>query len=382
MNPAIEAAFAVTLQRISYPGWAPDFFTPRAVVGPEFDTLEVLPEPGHLSQVQQQLLAALRAIKPKFKLAVLTMMCNDAPYIAEFVAHYRVMGAERIFVYTNDNSDSTYEVLRWFEANGLVTVLPMVTAGKIHIQRKNYHHALYLLPELRLFEWVAVVDSDEFLLPDARYGHNLSAMLDAAPADVEAILFPWHWRLGPVSFEPVPGLLAERYVHANQWDHAKSVIRLRHVRSLHQLHYPYFDGVFQLHDTMFDRVVGDADRADRRCTGAGGWTEHFWGKSFAEYVVKKQRGDAPAALDSAKSFAREYKTYFEWSQACTPDNYAPWPEAVLAGTKAWLARFAGRPGYAALQAKWEADFAAHVAATRGDSEMRRMFAEMQALIPR
>ena len=381
MTPDIEAAFGAMLRRISESGWTGDVFAPKPVVGPEFDPLAELPPPGEWSDLQRQLFGALRRIKPKHKLAVLTMMCNDAPYIAEFIAHHLAIGVERIFVYTNNNTDSSLAVLRWFEANGLVTVLPMVTDGGIHIQRKNYHHALFLLPELRQYEWVGVIDSDEFLLPDARYGHHLPTMLDAAPADAEAILFPWHWRLGPVSFEPSPGLLAERFSHANHWDHGKSVMRLRNVWSLFRLHFPLFIGEFPLHDTLFNRIVRDEGRPDRNCTGAGGWTEHFWTKSFAEFVVKKRRGEVEE-LGGETSFQRGYETYFEWSQPCTPANHAPWPEVVLERTHAWLARFALRPGYAALREKWEADCAAHTEATRANPALRRIFADMQARVPR
>jgi hypothetical protein len=374
VTPAIEAAFAATLRRLSA-GWAGDFAAPRPVVGPEYDPLAQLPPPGQWSALQHQLFGALRLIRPRYKLAVLTMMCNDAPYIAEFIAHHLAVGVERIFVYTNNNTDSSLAVLRWFEANGLVTVLPMVTQGDIHIQRKNYHHALFLLPELRLYEWVAVIDSDEFLLPDARHDHHLPTMLGAAPADVEAIVFPWHWRLGAVTFEPSPGLLAERFAHANHWDHGKSVMRLRHVWSLAMLHYPLFTGDFPLHDTLFNRIERDDGRPDRQCTGAGGWAEHFWAKSFAEFVLKKRRGDA-AELGAETAFRRGYEHFFAWSQPCTPGNYAPWPEVVLARTRAWLARFASRPGYAALQERWQAAFAAHVAAVRADPELCSIYAQM------
>lgn len=380
MTPAIEAAFAATIRQLASPAHSRTFFMPKPEVGPEFDPLAAMPPPCEWSEVQNQLLAALRSIKPKYKLAVLTMMCNDAPYIAEFIAHYLAIGVEHIFVYTNNNTDLTPAILRWFEANGVVTLLPMVTSGDIHIQRKNYHHALYLLPELRLYEWVAVVDSDEFLLPSVQHGHNLRAMLDAALDEVEAIVFPWHWRLGQVRFSPSPGLLAERFCHANHWDHGKSVMRLRHVWSLFNLHYPLFDGAFPLHDTMFNRIENDGDRPDRHCTGEGGWTEHFWTKSFTEFVVKKRRGDAPG-LKSETAFQRSYRNYFEWSQPCTSDNYAPWPEAILARTREWLGRFDARQGYSALRTAWEADFAALQAATRADPELRRIYEEMQVLVP-
>ena len=380
MTPTIEAAFGATLKQISVPFWTGNFSTAKPVVGPEYDPLADLPPQNQWSELQHELLGSLRQIRPKHKLAVLTMMCNDAPYIAEFVAHHLAIGVERIFVYTNNNTDSSLSVLRWFEANGLVTVLPMATAGGIHIQRKNYHHALFLLPELRLYDWVGVIDSDEFLLPDERYDHHLPTMLDAAPADAEAIVFPWHWRLGPVSFEPTPGLLAERFHHANHWDHGKSVMRLRHVCSLFMLHYPLFDGDFPLHDTSFNRIARDEGRPDRNCTGAGGWTEHFWTKSFTEFVVKKRRGEVPG-LRGETAFQRSYETYFEWSQPCTPDNHAPWPKVVLDRTREWLARFATRPGYAALRERWEADLAAHMAATRADPALRTIFSEMLQRVP-
>ena len=156
-------------------------------------------------------------------------------------------------------------------------------------------------------------------------------------------------------------------------------MRLRHVCSLFMLHFPLFDGDFPIYDTLFNRIASDEPRPDRNCTGAGGWTEHFWTKSFTEFVVKKRRGEVPGLRDET-AFRRSYENYFEWSQPCTPGNLTPWPKVVLERTREWLVRFAMRPGYAALRDRWEADFAAHTAATRADPTLRTIFLDSLASI--
>lgn len=373
MTPSIEAAFVKTQRHVSSIGWSDGMFAPRMPVGAEFDDLAKLPPRDRWSDAHRQLLLTLRQIRPQRKFAIVTMMCNDAPYICEWIAHHLAIGADQIFVYTNNNNDSTERALRWFQSHAPVTLLPMETAGYVDVQRKNYHHALFLLPELRLYEWTAFIDSDEFLLPDARFDHYMPNMLAAAPDDTDVILFPWHWRLWPVAFSPSPGLLAERFPHALHKEQFKSVTRLDAVVSMEQIHLPLFDRDAVIRDTLFAPVTFGANWLIPPKTGEGGWIEHFWTKSFAEFLVKKRRGEQINIADSNSSFRRAYETYFQWTQPLAPDNLSPWPAVMLDRTRERLAGFSEKPGYAALCDAIAAEFRAYTASVENDPALRELF---------
>ncbi|MGA7801454.1 MAG: hypothetical protein WCC36_11650 [Gammaproteobacteria bacterium] len=164
--------------------------------------------------------------------------------------------------------------------------------------------------------------------------------------------------------------------YADHWGLAKSVTKLRHVTSMFQVHFPIFDRDGGLYDTKFAPIIQSVDWHRKQKTGEGGWTEHFWTKSFTEFLVKKRRGEALGLTDSF--FLRAYETFFQWTRPWTPESHAPWPEVMLARTKERMARFAVKPGFAALQSKIAADFAIHCAAVQADPAMHALFEEMKA----
>ncbi len=369
MSDPIDAAMAAVRRRIASPAWADDFSLP-APVGTELDGLDKDLKVAEWSAERHATLQALRAIRPVQKLAVLAMAKNEALHLPEWIAHYRAIGADKIFIYTNDSNDGTDDVLRWFaNCSPVVPIFTKVTAGT-KVPRKNYAHALFMLPQLRLYEWVIVVDLDEFLVPGAQYGHHLPTMLAAAPADTSALLFPWRWRLWKPEFERTPGLLAERFPHAGNSEHCKSVVRLAHVNSLYDIHVPRLKPGSVLRYTDFgeippDRVWGP----DKAKTDKGGWIDHYWGRSFEEFIIKKERG--ANMMDAAN---RQYDNYFDWTARLTRDNHSPVPEPLLSKMKRELERFQLRPGYAEMMRGVEERFARHALETRNDAEKQRIFA--------
>lgn len=380
MNTILDNAFNATIRRLASPAWADDLFSAPAPVGTELDGLAEAIPMSEWSLARRVALTVLRNIEPRHRLAVLSMASNEAPFLAEWIAHHLAIGVEKIFIYTNDNSDGTDEVLRWFAANAPVVPIPVTVARGVNVQQKNYNHALFLLPELRLYEWVAVLDVDEFLLPDARYGHHMPTMLDAAPEDAQTLIFPWHWRAWPRDFARTPGLLAERFSHAGPADHVKCVTRLNHVTSLMPVHYPEYDSDVTIYDSTFTPIVRTEGWSRQNQSGAGGWIEHFWGKSFEEFLIKQNRGEMLAAADTA--FQRSTESFFNWTPGVTAANLSPWPEAMLRATKAKLAQFAARPGFAELQAMVEARYAAYAERARTHVGVREVYNNMIARFPR
>lgn len=335
-------------RRIASPDWADNIFSAPRTLGPEYDALAPTRPLAEWPAPERELLFALSAIKPRQKLAVLATVRNEAAHLPEWFAHHLAIGVQRFFIYSNDNTDGTAEMLRWFAANAPVHVTFMQSSPGVNIQHKHYRHALLLCPELRLYEWTAVIDADEFLLPDARYNHHLPTLLAAAPPEAEVILFPWHWRLWTPHFERQPGLLAENHPHAVPSVSTKAVTRLRHVQSLHQVHFPEFFVPHDLYDSALQRIEQGANWHLAPKTGAGGWTEHFWTTSFEDYLIKQAR--SPAFNLPEGSAIRSSDAYFNWTQPETDDNAAPFPPTLLEATKAQLAKFAAKPGYANMQA--------------------------------
>jgi hypothetical protein len=375
---------SATLARIERVSWAdgvalsrglPAYGSASAFIGTDLDGLSDCLAPEQWDETRRELQAALRAIKPKREVAVLAMARDEALHLPEWIAHHLSIGVDHLFVYTNDNRDGTDELLRWFSQNAPVTPLFTTAAVGVDIQRKNYQHAFFLLPELRLFEWVLVVDVDEFLVPAAGYDHRLPTLLDEAPEDAAAIVFPWAWRLYDRALERTPGLLAERFEHALPHALFKSVVRLKHATSLCQIHVPTLDAGARILDSSFAPLDPNEIWSGSRKSAAGGWIDHYWGRSFEEFVIKKTRGDSLAIPDG--QFQRAYETFFSWTAPCTDGNRAPVPESMLASIRTKLAHFDRDPDYRALTEKAAAFYDRHAAALKGDLPLIELYEKLR-----
>ena len=140
------------------------------------------------------------------RLKILSATCvrNEAPFLLEWIAYYRVIGVTDFVVFSNDCEDGTTEILDILAAQGLLRhIRQQVDPGK-SVQWK----ALQTLSQQRMLkghDWCLFSDVDEFpvihsgerRLPDA-----IAAMDDK----VEAIALPW--RLfganGVASFQDQP----------------------------------------------------------------------------------------------------------------------------------------------------------------------------------
>ena len=78
-------------------------------VGTEFDYLAGGPPNVH------------RAIShPRKRAAVVTSIRNEGVALLEWVAHYRVLGFDTIFIYTNDNTDGSIALLERLAEHGII----------------------------------------------------------------------------------------------------------------------------------------------------------------------------------------------------------------------------------------------------------------------
>jgi len=363
-------------------GWADDLTLNRGLpryalntgfIDTDLDSLSNCDPMEQWDDERVELHSALRTIVPRLKLAVLATARDEALHLPEWIAHYLSIGADHLFVYTNDNRDGTDDLLRWFSQNAPVTPLFTTAAPGINIQTKNYQHAFFLLPELRLFEWVLVVDLDEFLVPAARYEHLLPPLLDAAPPDAAAVVFPWAWRLWDRRFGRMPGLLAERYEHAVPHSLFKSAIRLRHATSLCEIHIPTVTDGARLVDTALAPIDADRIWTDSHKSFEGGWIDHYWGRSFEEFIIKKTRSDS-------LSVDRAYETFFSWTAVYEEANRSPVPLPVIAAIKDRLARYHSDPAFRTLVGIGLQYYENHSRAVRADEDLVSLYQALRRKI--
>jgi hypothetical protein len=303
--------------------------------------------------------ALLSRIKPSRKCAVVVTMRDDGITALEWIAHCRAIGFEAIFVYSNDNADRSTPLLQALSDQGVITFIENNTSGTVNPQRKAFAHSLYLLPELRDYEWVFYADSDEFLVPSARFDFRIDNVLQELERRYgqqlpSAICYHWKWFVSNYEFSWRPQPLLERFTYASGADLFKCVVRIADVISMHALHFPETVSDAFFVDSNLNVVeqskgpTRDALWSYRTPCYSGGQINHYWCKSFEEFVLKKRRGDAligPGVTD----YKRDYDLFFTGNGPADPSASDPPAPVLLERDAAQLTQLRGLPGILELE---------------------------------
>jgi len=322
---------------------------PPSRIGPELDLIGQPDAPSVWTAARWLAFLRLHPIPPSRRAAVVVTMRDDGLSALEWIAHYRVLGFEHIFVYSNDNADGSEALLRRLAAHGVITFIENVIGPDCHPQRKAFAHALFLLPALRAYEWVFFLDSDEFFIPPPDLQPEIGAVLDRVaqrfpdhpPA---AICYNWRWYVGGWRYAWAPGLLLNRFRHAIDDMLLKSLVRLSAVTSMVRLHGPLV--VPGEHLALSDLSLLDPDEIFSlpRPVYEGGQLNHYWVKSFEEFSIKKARGDALSL--ERNDYARGFVDFFSRNERETPENFLPPPPLLVARVRAEMDRLRALPGIA------------------------------------
>ena len=301
-------------------------------IGKELDFVSELCFPATLSALMLCVLAIKLRIQPTKLLAVVLMVRDEGVYLLEWLAHYRKLGIEHYFIYTNDNSDGSDELLESFKSLGNITLINNVLSEGVNPQRKAYQHATLLLNEFRDFEWALFIDADEFINFADDYKTTFPSFIaklkerfaSSLPA---AVLFPWNWRQTDGAYSRDTTLLMGQYQHANVHNLTKCMTNVSKTLGMCEVHVPTTDENALFVDPVFD-VIGREDVYSYFKDGfVGPVVEHFWGRSFVEFYVKKMRGDALQLPEG--QFRRATKLFFQWRTPLTRQNYRPVSELTV-----------------------------------------------------
>ncbi|AHM04400.1 hypothetical protein roselon_02049 [Roseibacterium elongatum DSM 19469] len=151
---------------------------------------------------------------------VLSMMRDEAPALLEWVAWQRLIGAERLIVYTNDCRDGTDRMLDRLGEMGERVIRrdnPVAPGGKP--QPTALTHA-QTQPETLDTDWLIALDADEFLYVKTGAG-RLPDLLDAVPTGTQGIVVTWRMMGSNGLTDWNPGLVTEAYTRGAPDDFRK-----------------------------------------------------------------------------------------------------------------------------------------------------------------
>ena len=125
-----------------------------------------------------------------YEVSIISMFKNEGPYLKEWVEFHRIAGVEHFFLYNNNSTDSSLEVLQPYIDEALVELIDwpyQATNGYVGIQIKAFTDGFKRC--LGRTKWVACIDIDEFIVPIR--GYNIQECLKIYFADANAIYLNW-----------------------------------------------------------------------------------------------------------------------------------------------------------------------------------------------
>jgi Glycosyltransferase family 92 len=152
-------------------------------------------------------------------LCTVTIVRNEAKYIAEFVAFHKVVGVDHMLIYDDNSTDDLRGALAPFLQEGFVEV----TSWPRLLKSKNHQFAAYQQAVARMTgktTWLAMIDADEFLF--APSSGNLKAELQARESFSAIGVYSRTFGTGDVEAIPKGGLVVEWLNMRGKIDHIKN----------------------------------------------------------------------------------------------------------------------------------------------------------------
>ncbi|MDE6158800.1 MAG: glycosyltransferase family 92 protein [Bacteroidaceae bacterium] len=158
--------------------------------------------------------------KPRYYLAVCAIAKNEGPYFKEWIDWHLSMGVDKFYIYDNESTDDTREVLEPYIRNGLVDYIQFPGRKR---QLPAYDDCFRR--HRTNARWIAVIDLDEFIVPvkDKTIPDFLRRMEGAAVVEINWLVYG-----SGGAMKKEPGGVIERFRKHALPDH----ILNRHVKSI------------------------------------------------------------------------------------------------------------------------------------------------------
>jgi len=233
------------------------------------------------------------------KLSICLIIKDEHEYLSEWLEWHAEQGADHFYIYDN-GSCPPIETAITAALRSRCTVVPF-SSRSFRTQIAAYRHCLEHFAEDS--EWMAFIDTDEFIRPIAF--HGIPEFLDGLPEDADAVLLRWivYGADGQVRKRTAP--VRERFRipvdYPAWWPMCKSIIRPARVHGM-DVHVP----------VQTDRelkIVNEygkplASMRDSDLTAETIAIDHYFTRSLEEWREKMKRGSVDGICQ------RDYRLFF------------------------------------------------------------------------
>lgn len=266
----------------------------------------------------------------KYKLAIVGIVKNEGDYIEEWLAFHKVIGVDCVFLYDNDSSDRTKELVQPYIESGFVIY------NLIHGEKQQlpaYNHAIKTYGHL--CKYMAFIDADEFLWPKNPSIKMTEIVEQAFERDKNtgAIGINWYIYGSSGHQKKTPGLVIERFLYRASTDcetnrHIKSIVKPICVKLFDHPHYAqlyrgyyttglqgeligaWYHPIVEEDELRINHyVIKSKEEYDRRCTIRRSDTGEFKPSGLFEKLDKNDVKDLSALhyIGTIKNTIRKYE---------------------------------------------------------------------------
>lgn len=239
-------------------------------------------------------------------LNICAIVKDEGLYLEEWIYYHLLQGVDRFYIYHNESTDNTEDILKHFEAEGVLEYKnwPNAFVGSTQLQAYDDHFANHKDSE----DWTACMDADEFLYysPEMTVKEWLNKLPEGITDTYQprAIVVPWvlYGSNGKEDWEDAPVIkrFTKRATHFDQ--HVKTILQPKYIRGLaNDVHSFKIDGLVM--NTQFqpmpDATPTFEAQTHVQITHPILRLNHFHVKSREEYRKRCERGrvDIPVKRD-------------------------------------------------------------------------------------
>ena len=239
---------------------------------------------------------------PKYYLTVCAIAKDEGAYFEEWIEWHRKLGVEKFYIYDNESTDNTKEILASYIESGLVEYI--FFPGE-RLQLAAYDDCL---EKYRLdARWMAFIDLDEFIVPlkDKTIPEFLKRFEDFSVVEINWLIYG-----SGGAKEKQAGRVMERFKHHSQPDHilnkhVKSIVDPRRVSNFIGCHEAARISGISV-DSHGKRITQCFH--DRKPQQDVIRVNHYAVKSYEEFLEKQTRGRASG---KARTVELEYFNKFD-----------------------------------------------------------------------
>lgn len=255
----------------------------------------------------------------KYIFSICSIFKDEAPYLKEWIEYHLIVGVDHFYMYNNFSSDNYLEVLSPYIEKGIVTLKNWpVKQGQISAYED------FIKEKSKETKWVGFIDIDEFIVPNEM--DNIKDFLAKFENRPTVLLY---WKMFGTSGlinRKTGNLVTEDFTVC--WEKYSDVSKV-----LFNTKFVYdrsIDGNDALHHFMkcrfkntilppvnvYNKVCSHLENP-MRCEKLPVHLNHYFTKSYNEYVTKKSKGDVFFEINP-----HDEEYFYEHEMKCKDVDYS------------------------------------------------------------